>query len=142
MPVFPQDSLERYYFSSPGVCNQDSSKGDTQKWKEGKGSQAQEYGCSGTLQPSLSRMGGPMVTGQSGRPGGRWALCKHRGRGEARGRMPTRVETEGDGGRLGEGEQEAVSVCWKIRKLRQKYHSRETGWMPNEPDLSGIRPQC
>lgn len=55
--------------------------------------------------------------------------------------MPTRVEMEGDREGWVEGELEAVSVCWKIRKLRQKYHSRETGWMPSEPDLSGIRPQ-
>ena len=60
--------------------------------------------------------------------------------------MPRRVEREGDEEEeeeegWAEGEQEAVSVCWKIRKLRQKYHRRETGWMPREPDLSGIRPQ-
>lgn len=55
--------------------------------------------------------------------------------------MPTRVELVGDKEGWAEGEQEAVSVCWKIGKLRQKYHSRETGWMPSEPDLSGIRPQ-
>lgn len=55
--------------------------------------------------------------------------------------MPTRVELVGYKEGWAEEEQEAVSVCWKIGKLRQKYHSRETGWMPSEPDLSGIRPQ-
>lgn len=49
---------------------------------------------------------------------------------------------EGDGEGWEEGEQETVSVCWKMRKLRQKYHRREAGWMPSEPDLSGIRPLC
>ena len=40
-----------------------------------------------------------MVTGQSDRPGGPWTprtLHKHWGKGEARGRVPTRVELEGD----------------------------------------------
>lgn len=68
--------------------------------------------------------------------------CKHGEKGVvARGTVPKRVGLL----RTGRGARrsgEAVSASWKIGKLRQKYHSRETGWMPRAPDLSGIRPQC
>ena len=113
-----------------------------------KDRRAQVYGCSQAPRPSLSRMGEPGVGG------GNWPIRQARRAMGAKNFAGTLKEGGGQGqgakeggtggghGGLSGGEQEAVSVCWKIRKLRQKYHSRETGWMPSEPDLSRIRPQC